>query len=320
VAAFARTAPIPVRFERNPSRLNFRANFVKAAAACSGDVIAFCDQDDIWRRDKLASVAAEFADEDILLVCHNARIYSAEDGVTGSLYDKALPSRVYPPLSRTLFNMPPGFTQTFRRALLPLLHLREATFDMWSPSNALAHDQWVHTLASALGKVSYLNEDLVDYRQHSNNLFGMKIRTPSRLEKIVDRLTWFSDYGRIALACERIAEAFEAAQNYPLEARLAEGCVPAAELYRDLAAAYDLRTHAHAAASLRARWQAWRRLARDGRYREGRSFHFAHRSFVRDLVHGVCLARLRDPKPGLDASDRSLRLTPPCRLSPSANG
>jgi hypothetical protein len=184
----------------------------------------------------------------------------------------------------------------------------------------LAHDQWVHILASALGKVSYLNEDLVDYRQHSNNLFGMKIRTPSRLERIVDRLTWFSDYGRIALACERIAEAFEAAQTYPLEARLAEGCVHAAEVYRDLAAAYALRTHAHAAASPRTRWQAWRRLARDGRYRQGRSFQFAHRSSARDFIHGVCLARLRHPNPGLEANDRSLRLNPLGRLSPLANG
>jgi glycosyltransferase involved in cell wall biosynthesis len=228
VEAFARTAPFPIHFERNEDRLNFRANFMKAAAACSGDLIAFCDQDDIWRHDKLACVAAEFDDDDVLLVCHNARIYSAEHGVSGSLYDKSVPSKVYAPLSRTLFNMPPGFTQTFRRSLIPLFSLRELTFDMWSPGDSLAHDQWVHTLASALGKVSYINEDLVDYRQHANNLFGMKISNPSRLDRIVHRLTWFSHYGHIALACERIGEALANAADYPLDAppRPSPACGP----------------------------------------------------------------------------------------------
>jgi len=310
VETFARTAPFPIHFERNEARVNFRANFMQAAAACSGDLIAFCDQDDIWRHDKLACVAAEFDNEDVLLVCHNARIYSADHGVTGSLYDKSVPSKVYAPLSRTLFNMPPGFTQTFRRSLIPLFGLRELTFDMWSPSDSLAHDQWVHTLACALGKVSYINEDLVDYRQHANNLFGMKISNPSRLDRIIHRLTWFSHYGRIALACERIAEAFATAADYPLDALLAGRVVGAAEFYRDLAAAYADRSEVHAAASPMTRLRAWRRLTRDGRYRPGRSFHFADQSFVRDFVLGVCLGRLRHPNADLEANDPSLRATP----------
>ncbi len=315
VEDFARTAPFPIHFERNEVRANFRVNFIKTAEACSGDLIAFCDQDDIWRNDKLARVAAEFDDEDVLLVCHNARIYTADQGATGWLYDPGAPSKVYAPLTRTLFNMPPGFTQTFRRSLLPLFGLRDSTFDMWAPPEALAHDQWVHTLASALGKVSYINEDLVDYRQHASNLFGFKISHPTRIDRIAERLTTFSHYGHIARACERIAEALAAAADYPLDAVLARRSVVAAEFYRDLAGAYADRTETYAAASTLTRLQAWSRLVRQVRYRPGRSFHFADQSFVRDFVHGVCLGRLRRPKAGLEANDHSLRQSPACGRS-----
>jgi len=310
--AFARTAPFPIHVERNDVRLNFRANFMKAAVACSGDVIAFCDQDDIWRSDKLARVAAAFHDDDVLMVCHNARIYSADHGVSGWLYDKATPSKVYAPLTRTLFDMPPGFTQAFRRSLLPLSSLRESTFDMWSPPEALAHDQWAHTLASALGTVSYLNEDLADYRQHASNLYGFTAHHVSRADRIVRRLTEVSDYGLIATACERIARAFAVAADGPLGARLATRAVDAAAFYGDLAAAYADRRDVHAAASPMTRLRAWRRLDRQGRYRPGGPFYFSGRSVLRDFVHGVCLSRLRRPNLDLDANDQSLRQTPGC--------
>ncbi len=310
VAAFARTAPFPIRFEQNEVRLNFRANFTKAALACSGDLIAFCDQDDIWRPDKLARVAAAFDDEEVLLVCHNARIYTAADGAAGWLFDKSVPSSVSAPLTRTLFTMPPGFTQTFRRSLLPLFSLRETSFDMWSPPEPLAHDQWAHTLAGALGKVVYLNEDLVDYRQHGANLFGFKMDTRSRFDRRVHNMTFLNHWGRIATACERIAEAFAAAADRPLEAWLSPRAVAAASFYGELAAAYALRAEAHAAPSPLTRLGAWAGLIRAGRYRPGRSFHFADRSLLRDFVHGVCLGRLRRPRPDLDANDHSLRQTP----------
>src|SRR5262245_36412717 len=60
VQAFAARAPFPVRFERHASRLGSTRNFDGAIAACTGDLIALCDQDDVWRADKLSAIERRF--------------------------------------------------------------------------------------------------------------------------------------------------------------------------------------------------------------------------------------------------------------------
>ena len=61
VVRFAQSAPFAVRYISNPSRLGYRLNFMNAARQCTSDLIAFCDQDDIWCADKLKRAAVPFA-------------------------------------------------------------------------------------------------------------------------------------------------------------------------------------------------------------------------------------------------------------------
>lgn len=305
---FSQAAPCPVRIMRNDSRLHFRANFMKAAQNCTGDLIAFCDQDDIWRADKLSTVVAAFADDDVLLVHHNARIFSADEGVTGLVMDGARPSQVSPVLSRTPFDLPPGFTQIFRCSLLPLTDLREDTIDFWAPSAALAHDQWVYLLALSLGKIAYVAEQLTDYRQHGDNLYGMKVERPSRWQRLKQRVTQVSDYGHLAVAFASFARALEAAATYPIGDVPARRAGEAALWFQALSGAYSDRQAAYAEESLPTRFAAWLSVRRNGRYGPGREFYFSDYGLLRDFVHGVCLAGLRSPPLGLSANDHSLRV------------
>ena len=57
VRIFAEAAPFPVRFIRNEQTLGSTNNFAKAVCLCRGDAIALCDQDDVWRKDKLERMA-----------------------------------------------------------------------------------------------------------------------------------------------------------------------------------------------------------------------------------------------------------------------
>ena len=54
VKAFARNAPFRVRLSVNRKNLGSKKNFARAIRRCRGDIIFLCDQDDVWRRDKLA--------------------------------------------------------------------------------------------------------------------------------------------------------------------------------------------------------------------------------------------------------------------------
>ena len=51
---------LDVRIEVNPRRLGPAGNFERAIAACRGEIIALCDQDDVWMPDKLTVIAGEF--------------------------------------------------------------------------------------------------------------------------------------------------------------------------------------------------------------------------------------------------------------------
>ena len=42
-----------IQIHKNKVNLGFKRNFEKAISLCSGDYIALCDQDDIWKHDKV---------------------------------------------------------------------------------------------------------------------------------------------------------------------------------------------------------------------------------------------------------------------------
>ncbi len=95
---FARCAPFPVRIVKNEVRLGYRGNFIKNSTICGCDLIAFCDQDDVWHPEKLQEVSKAFDNPDVLLCYHNARLTDKAGAVTGRA-DIAKINRLNPPAS-----------------------------------------------------------------------------------------------------------------------------------------------------------------------------------------------------------------------------
>ena len=73
--SFSALAPFTVRMFQNAERLGYKQNFIKAASLCTGSLIAFCDQDDIWNDDKLYVVSKYFSQSDDLLVAHDYCVF-----------------------------------------------------------------------------------------------------------------------------------------------------------------------------------------------------------------------------------------------------
>lgn len=42
-----------MRLVKNESRLGYRGNLIKNSTICGCELIAFCDQDDVWHLEKL---------------------------------------------------------------------------------------------------------------------------------------------------------------------------------------------------------------------------------------------------------------------------
>ena len=71
--AFGENAPFAMRLLPQPKQLGILDNFYAAFAACTGDYIAYCDQDDVWLPEKMAQQVAAL-DFGAVLVVHPSRI------------------------------------------------------------------------------------------------------------------------------------------------------------------------------------------------------------------------------------------------------
>ena len=175
VRAFAARAPFPVRLHVNDERLGWRGNFVRASGLCDHDLIAFCDQDDIWYPEKLATSLREFDDPSVMLVHHNADLVDAHGDVYGTLSPVGTARQIVGALSRpTHWSNPLGLTMIFRAALARYNDLWPESIDLAVPEHRAAHDQWFYFLATNLGTVISMPERLLGYRQHQGNSVGWK--------------------------------------------------------------------------------------------------------------------------------------------------
>jgi glycosyltransferase involved in cell wall biosynthesis len=170
VEEFAQTAPFSVTMIRNEKRLGYADNFMKAASLCAGDLIAFCDQDDIWMEQKLSICSSFFTDPDVQLIAHSA-VVLLPNGGRGHRHPNFAKTTILMEGSANPFNFAYGFALIFRRVLLDI-----ASIDC-RPANVRGHDQWLWFLACSAGRIALIEDALTLYRQHTSNAFG----APQRL-------------------------------------------------------------------------------------------------------------------------------------------
>ena len=172
------------RFSVNAQNLGYRRNFRDAALKARGDWMAFCDQDDVWRADKLArlwrvaqahpqagAVAGSFD-----LIDAAGRPVSAPD-----MPGQASHGMIHRPLR-------PGEEYVFsacRRDTAMLLSGNAAlgcalmasrpVVERWArfTSFALPHDWEIVLYAFETGGFCFLNEPVLDYRLHGGNAIGL---------------------------------------------------------------------------------------------------------------------------------------------------
>jgi glycosyltransferase involved in cell wall biosynthesis len=161
--SFESVAPFPTRVIQNDERLGYKRNFMKAASLCSGPIIAFCDQDDIWNGEKLCALTGAFRDEHSLLISHDFSIISdSAQQIFPSYYERLAGSG----FSRALSIK--GCTMAFRRELVECLGWPD-------PQSGWSHDAWVALTATAFGRRSYISQPLIEHRIHGNNASGSLI-------------------------------------------------------------------------------------------------------------------------------------------------
>jgi glycosyltransferase involved in cell wall biosynthesis len=291
---FARTAPFSVRLHRNEPRLGWRRNFMSVLARCESDLIALCDQDDVWDPAKLAISERTMNESDALLFFHDAWLIDGAGQRTGAANIFSLRER-NPPLSVYSFYSPYGFSMVCHRSLLTLSDLWDQSTDSNDRRERAPHDQWLFFLATVLGTVRFSQERLTGYRQHVGNAVGQPVPPGllSRLRRA--RQYWLSNpearflnlaavardrANILAACCDRLSGAWRqrAALGRARYLELASRMESRAELYRKQPAS--------------ARMQCLQRLRQDGVYRGASAWDFTRAALMKDAVLGVALQPL----------------------------
>lgn len=284
VEAFASTALFPVRIHRNSERLGYGGNFLTAAALATGEFIAFCDQDDVWRPEKLRAAQQALDAAGASLFVHAADVID-DTGTRFGSFDQGIGrAEDVAPLRLDPWGVFYGFSMVFRRELLQIVDVSRRGAHTFEHDRALSHDLWIYFLATSLGTIRLDPRRLVGYRQHGAN------QTPHVLSRPVLALT--SRLGRAfdlklarnAIARDR-ADLFHSIESVDpaVQRRLSQ-----AALYWDrIASLEDLRARVYGRGPRRGRAAAWFRLARVGAYRRVTRRGLGRGLALKDAVAGV---------------------------------
>ena len=254
VADFAARAPFPVRVERNPENLGFRANFMKAASLCTSDLIAFCDQDDIWLPHKIETCLELFDNDNVSMgpwmVCH-------------------------------------GFTNVIAKSLLAHMNFWPQSQNFFDVGLRESHDQWFPCLAGVLGTTGYISAPLALYRRHQATVtvdraeISLRQRFKGKFGTHLDGLLSRENCAAYrAFVMETIAASPDASRI--------DQVVRAAHLYRNLESYYRQRREMYQTNGHLKRLRLLIALARSGCYRPQAQWGVGARALARDIFSGIC--------------------------------
>ena len=292
VRQFTRTAPFPVHLHCNSRRLGYRGNFMRALSLCRAELVALCDQDDVWDPGKLAVAAAAFDDPETVLFYHDAWLVDREGRRLGPADIYHLPAS-NPPLSvHSLGRTPFGFSIVCRRSLLQFSDLWERSVDSYEPEHPMAHDQWLFFLASVFGAIATSDHRLTDYRQHGGNAYGAP--SHSLGSKLRHWLRWRTNHGpkyRTLAEVARVRAAILSASQARLEGVWRDRAVRGEQACLRLADRLALRARLYGNASITERARLVLRLHRHGAYHADSGFGLGREVLVKDIAFGILLQR-----------------------------
>ena len=171
----SRSDPIEITIVRNPVALGVAKNFEQAMRLCRGDLIALCDQDDIWRVDRVEYAVVRFeADTGLDLVHSDARLVDESDASLGLTLFEALEIS---DAERKAIEDGNGFDTLLRRNLATgaTMMVKRALYQRAMPFPSVwVHDEWLAVIGAATGHIDLTTELLIDYRQHGRNQIGVR--------------------------------------------------------------------------------------------------------------------------------------------------
>lgn len=167
--------PDKIHVFQNEINLGVTKNFLQALGRATTDYIMFCDQDDVWKPNKIAvtlkrmrNLETQIGKEIPLAVFTDAVVVDQDLNILKeSFFKSSHLNRHKTDLPHILMeNKLIGCTVMVNAALRKVLQGHSL------PVEAKYHDWWIALIAATFGRISYVNEGTLLYRQHSRNIVG----------------------------------------------------------------------------------------------------------------------------------------------------
>lgn len=173
-AKYERQYPEKVHIERSEKNSgSARYNYMHMMTGIKDDYVMLCDQDDIWLPDKIKKTLAKMKEMEALFGKETPLLVHTDATVTDKNLEIIAPSLEWymnanfgeRRFSQWLVqNTAAGCASMYNRALADMI--RE------EPSSIVMHDWWAALIAITFGKIGYLSEATMLYRQHETNEVG----------------------------------------------------------------------------------------------------------------------------------------------------
>lgn len=148
----------------------------------------FSDQDDIWKAEKIEKSLNKIENDNCDLVYSDLEVVDEKLNVTYESYWKL--KGIYNKIKKYnnfeslyLNNFVTGCTIISKKELI------DTYLPLPNTSKYVLHDYWISLILSQNGKIDYIEEPLIKYRQHKNNKVGSKkksneLRTIDEIRKL----------------------------------------------------------------------------------------------------------------------------------------
>jgi len=180
----------------------------KAILGLDNAYMMFCDQDDVWKPNKIEESLYAMQNQETLSAGAPVLVHSDLEVVDSKLHPLADSLFKYQGINSSrksvwrllILNTVTGCTAMINESL--------ATLVGPIPNDAIMHDWWIALVASGLGKIVTIDEALVSYRQHDTNTVGALQYEPQKVSARVKKLMSDSSYKDISLQLYRQASEF----------------------------------------------------------------------------------------------------------------
>jgi len=149
-------------------------NFLSSLQYSTEEYVFFSDQDDIWLKGKIERYLehiTKFSKNVPLLLFSDALLVDENrnfEGVTHLQHLNIKPNELHPNVL-IFFNYIQGATICLNSDLVNLINSQIKNTGL---NNIVIHDWWCALIANYFGEIIFIDEALIEYRQHKNNVIG----------------------------------------------------------------------------------------------------------------------------------------------------